>query len=328
MISARQSGSNCTVRSCGSAHAEKRAYDLFLQNLVKGTSHLSLGQEAIAAGFGVAMRPTTTRSAPTAATTTRSPAACRRDGPGRADAARHGLMRGKGGSMHLTSVEHGMMGSYAIIGAHLPIANGAAWPAQYRGRPGRGRLLLRRRHDQHRRVPRGAELRGDLEAAGRLRLREQPLHGVHADRRRDGGAELRPPTARRPTGWSRSSSTATTPTPCTATAQTAFDQARAGRRPVADRGLTYRHGGHSRADPAQVPARRRGRGVAGARPDQDLSRAAASSSASPTDADRDDRGEVRERSRRGDRGRQGRADRRRRHPDTDVWADGGSAWRN
>ncbi|CAN0473334.1 unnamed protein product, partial [Phaeothamnion confervicola] len=31
--------------------AEQRAYDLFLQNLVKGTSHLSLGQEAIAAGF-------------------------------------------------------------------------------------------------------------------------------------------------------------------------------------------------------------------------------------------------------------------------------------
>src|SRR6266496_2524755 len=36
---------------------EKRAYDLFLQNLVKGTSHLSLGMEAIAAGFGEAMRP-------------------------------------------------------------------------------------------------------------------------------------------------------------------------------------------------------------------------------------------------------------------------------
>ena len=38
-------------------YCEKRAYDLFLQNLVKGTSHLSLGQEAIAAGFGVAMHP-------------------------------------------------------------------------------------------------------------------------------------------------------------------------------------------------------------------------------------------------------------------------------
>src|SRR5881398_3774572 len=36
--------------------AEQRAFDLFLQNLVKGTSHLSLGQEAVAAGFAVAMR--------------------------------------------------------------------------------------------------------------------------------------------------------------------------------------------------------------------------------------------------------------------------------
>ena len=37
--------------------AEQRAYDLFLQNLVKGTSHLSLGQEAVAAGFAEAMQP-------------------------------------------------------------------------------------------------------------------------------------------------------------------------------------------------------------------------------------------------------------------------------
>jgi pyruvate dehydrogenase E1 component alpha subunit len=42
------------------------------------------------------------------------------------------LMGGKGGSMHLTSVEHSVMGSYAIVGAHLPIAVGAAWSAQYR----------------------------------------------------------------------------------------------------------------------------------------------------------------------------------------------------
>ena len=44
-----------------------------------------------------------------------------------------GVTAGKGGSMHLTSVEHGAMGSYAIIGAHLPIACGAAWSSQYRG---------------------------------------------------------------------------------------------------------------------------------------------------------------------------------------------------
>ena len=37
-------------------HLEQRANDLFLQNLIKGTSHLGLGQEAIAAGFGGAMQ--------------------------------------------------------------------------------------------------------------------------------------------------------------------------------------------------------------------------------------------------------------------------------
>jgi acetoin:2,6-dichlorophenolindophenol oxidoreductase subunit alpha len=113
---------------------EKRAYDLFMKGLVKGTSHLSLGMEAIAAGFGAAMR----KDDYSFATYRGHAHTLARGVPmtpvmaellGRAN----GLMGGKGGSMHLTSVEHGMMGSYAIIGAHLTIANGAAWSAQYRG---------------------------------------------------------------------------------------------------------------------------------------------------------------------------------------------------
>lgn len=113
---------------------EKRAYDLFMQNLVKGTSHLSLGMEAVAAGFAAALQEddytfatyrghahTLARGAPM--------------GPVMAEllGRENGILAGKGGSMHLTSVEHGMMGSYAIIGAHLCIANGAAWSAQLRG---------------------------------------------------------------------------------------------------------------------------------------------------------------------------------------------------
>ena len=114
--------------------SEQRAFDLFLQNLVKGTSHLSLGQEAVAAGFAVAMRPgdlsfctyrghahTLARGVPLERVL------------GELMQRDNGLMRGKGGSMHLTSVEHGVMGSYAIVGAHLPIACGAAWRAQFRG---------------------------------------------------------------------------------------------------------------------------------------------------------------------------------------------------
>src|ERR1700758_3833892 len=114
--------------------AEQRAFDLFLQNLVKGTSHLSLGQEAVAAGFAAAMKQgdlsfctyrghahTLARGVPIEKVL------------GELMQRDNGLMRGKGGSMHLTSAEHGVMGSYAIIGAHLPIACGAAWRAQYKG---------------------------------------------------------------------------------------------------------------------------------------------------------------------------------------------------
>src|SRR6266540_6350802 len=114
--------------------SEQRAYDLFLQNLVKGTSHLSLGQEAVAAGFAVAMRPddytycTYRGHAHTLARGTPMVGVL-----GELMGRDCGLMRGKGGSMHLTSVPHGAMGSYAIVGAHLPVAAGAAWSAQYRG---------------------------------------------------------------------------------------------------------------------------------------------------------------------------------------------------
>jgi pyruvate dehydrogenase E1 component alpha subunit len=114
--------------------AEQRAYDLFLQNLVKGTSHLALGQEAVAAGFATAMQPgdlsfctyrghahTLARGVPVEQML------------GELMQRDNGLMRGKGGSMHLTSEKHGVMGSYAIIGAHMPIACGAAWRAQYKG---------------------------------------------------------------------------------------------------------------------------------------------------------------------------------------------------
>jgi len=113
---------------------EKRLYDLFLQNLVKGTSHLAIGMEAAGAAFGEALNSddysfatyrghghTIARGVPA------EPIIAEMLGRST------GLLGGKGGSMHLTSIEHGMMGSYAIIGAHLCIANGAAWSAKLRG---------------------------------------------------------------------------------------------------------------------------------------------------------------------------------------------------
>ena len=113
---------------------EKRAYDLFLQNLVKGTTHLGTGQEAVAAGVAAAMNDddytfTTYRghNHVLARGTPMTPVMAELLG------RENGLMHGKGGSMHLLDVSRGVLGAYAIIGAQLVIANGSAWSAQYRG---------------------------------------------------------------------------------------------------------------------------------------------------------------------------------------------------
>lgn len=112
---------------------EQEVYDLFMEGVVKGTTHLGLGQEAVAAGFATAMRSddltfctyrghnhTLLRGAPMAALL------------GELAGKSTGICAGKGGSMHLTDVTKHAMGSYAIVGAHLPIAVGAAWASSLR----------------------------------------------------------------------------------------------------------------------------------------------------------------------------------------------------
>jgi TPP-dependent pyruvate/acetoin dehydrogenase alpha subunit len=113
---------------------EKRVFDLYMQNLVRYSTHLSLGQEAIAAGFGAAMRSddltfATYRGHGHTLVRGVDMTSVMAEFMGRST----GLNGGKGGSIHLTAVEAGVLGCYAIVGAHLPIANGAALSAQMRG---------------------------------------------------------------------------------------------------------------------------------------------------------------------------------------------------
>jgi acetoin:2,6-dichlorophenolindophenol oxidoreductase subunit alpha len=115
-------------------NTEKAAHDLFLAGLVKGTTHLAAGHEAVAVGASAALRAddyvfATYRGHHHAMARGASPEGCLAELMSRST----GLCRGKGGSMHLTSAEHQMLGSYAIVGAHLPIAVGAAWSASLRG---------------------------------------------------------------------------------------------------------------------------------------------------------------------------------------------------
>ncbi len=230
---------------------EKRAYDLFMQQLVRGTSHLSLGMEAVATGFGTAVRDddytfatyrghahTLARGVPM--------------GPVLAEllGRANGLLGGKGGSMHLTSVEHGMMGSYAIIGAHLTIANGAAWSARYRGS---GQVAVCFFGDGTTNIGAFHEA---LNYAAVFRL---PVVFVCENNLYMEYTAISDVTAVRRPAADRAAAYGLPPVvvdgndadACHLAATAALEHARSGAGPVLVEALTYRHGGHSRADPGK-----------------------------------------------------------------------------
>src|ERR1700680_2381199 len=231
--------------------AEHRAFDLFLQNLAKGTSHLSLGQEAVAAGFAVAMKPgdlsfctyrghahTLARGVPIEKVL------------GELMQRDNGLMRGTGGSMHLTSVEHGVMGSYAIIGAHLPIACGAAWRAQYKGAKdvsvcffGDGTPNIGAFHEALN-FAAGWKLPVVFVCENNLYMEYTPIGEVTA---------VTDPAAGRACAYGLESIIADgqDADEVYRIAKAAFDKARSGGGPSLLEFRTYRYSGHSRADPAK-----------------------------------------------------------------------------
>jgi acetoin:2,6-dichlorophenolindophenol oxidoreductase subunit alpha len=115
-------------------HFEDRVFDLFAEGRVAGSTHLGQGQEAVSVGACLALRPDDLMVC-----TYRGHAACLAKGMGLREAMAEILGRatgccgGKGGSMHLTDVSVGAMGSFAIVGAGIPVACGLAWAAQHRG---------------------------------------------------------------------------------------------------------------------------------------------------------------------------------------------------
>jgi pyruvate dehydrogenase E1 component alpha subunit len=230
---------------------EKRAYDLFLQNLVKGTTHLGTGQEAIAAGVAKAMRPddytfVTYRGHAhvLARGTPMTPVMAELLG------RENGLMHGKGGSMHLLDVSRGVLGSYAIIGAQLVIANGSAWSAQYRRSGqvtvcffGDGTTNIGAFHEALNLAAVWAlpvvfvcENNGYMEYT--------PIESVTAVKR---------PAADRASAYGLSALVVdgNDVEAVYDMAATAIDRARQGGGPSLIEALTYRHGGHSRADPGK-----------------------------------------------------------------------------
>ena len=228
---------------------EVRAQELFFEGLVRGTTHLGVGQEAVAAGFAGAMREddytfctyrghnhTLARGVPMA------PIYAELFGRG------SGLMGGKGGSMHLTSVEHGAMGSYAIVGAHLPIALGAAWSAQYRKSGqvavcffGDGTTNIGSFHEA---LNMAAVWKAPVVfvCENNLYMEYTPIASVTAVAR---------PAADRASAYGLEPIVVdgNDVEAVHAVAQRTIERARNGEGPSLVEAVTYRHGGHSRADP-------------------------------------------------------------------------------
>lgn len=116
---------------------EERLQGLFNEGHIRGSTHLSNGQEAVAVGVAAAIRATdwvtcTYRGHGMALALGVTPEAVIGEIAGRTI----GCVGGLGGSMHLSGPEVGLMPTFAIVGAGYPVAAGAALAAQCQGHDG------------------------------------------------------------------------------------------------------------------------------------------------------------------------------------------------
>ena len=132
---------------------EEQVQRSYLEGLVHGTTHLCNGQEAVCAGVAKALREDDY-----VIYTYRGHGQCLARGMDLEAAFAElfgrttGVCGGLGGSMHLTDVDHGLIGAFGIVGAGLPVAVGAGLlGATCRPPTGCG-LLFRRRRGQYRRL--------------------------------------------------------------------------------------------------------------------------------------------------------------------------------
>ncbi len=113
---------------------EEKAAEMYALGKIGGFLHLYIGQEAVAVGAISTLRPDDYAIA-----SYREHGHCLAKGsdPRRAMAElfgrRDGLSKGKGGSMHLFDKSVNFLGGHGIVGAHLPLAAGAAFAIKYQG---------------------------------------------------------------------------------------------------------------------------------------------------------------------------------------------------
>jgi pyruvate dehydrogenase E1 component alpha subunit len=113
---------------------EEKAGQMYGMGLIGGFCHLYIGQEAVVVGMQMVLKPgdeviTGYRDHGHMIAAGMDPKGVMAELTGRA----HGYSKGKGGSMHMFSVEKGFYGGHGIVGAPVPIGTGLAFANKYRG---------------------------------------------------------------------------------------------------------------------------------------------------------------------------------------------------
>ncbi len=112
---------------------EERAGQLYGMGLIGGFCHLYIGQEAVVVGMQAALKPGD--SVITAYRDHGHMLACDMDAGGvmaELTGRKGGYSKGKGGSMHMFSVEKGFYGGHGIVGAQVPLGTGIAFAHKYK----------------------------------------------------------------------------------------------------------------------------------------------------------------------------------------------------
>ncbi|KTR82363.1 pyruvate dehydrogenase [Novosphingobium barchaimii] len=113
---------------------EEKAGQLYGLGLIGGFCHLYIGQEAVAVGLQSALKGgldsviTGYRDHGHMLAYGIDPKVIMAELTGR----HSGISKGKGGSMHMFSVEHGFYGGHGIVGAQVPLGSGLAFAHKYR----------------------------------------------------------------------------------------------------------------------------------------------------------------------------------------------------
>ena len=112
---------------------EEKAGQMYGMGLIGGFCHLYIGQEAVVVGMQMAMKPgdqviTGYRDHGHMLSTGMAARGVMAELTGR----RGGLSKGKGGSMHMFSIEKQFFGGHGIVGAQVSLGTGLAFADRYR----------------------------------------------------------------------------------------------------------------------------------------------------------------------------------------------------